>query len=78
MVEQFTVEECWTAGIAVADPETVPPLTEPVSASNLAVADDTGARLLESTTITINPGERIALVGGVNSGAEPSPRCWPG
>ena len=70
VVEQFTVEDMLDRRLQSPHPETVPPLTEPVSASNLAVADDTGARLLESTTITINPGERIALVGSVNSGAE--------
>ena len=70
MVEQFTVEEMLDRRLQSPHPEPVPPLTEPVSTSNLAVADDTGARLLESTTITINPGERIALVGSVNSGAE--------
>ena len=70
VVEQFTVEEMMDRRLQSPHLEAVPPLTEPVSTHSLSVADDTGARLLESTTITINPGERIALVGSVNSGAE--------
>jgi len=70
VVEQFTVEEMMDRRAQSLHPEPVKPLTEPLSVNNLTVADDTGARLLESTSITINPGERIALVGSVNSGAE--------
>ncbi len=70
VVDQFTTDDMLDSRLQKPREKEAPRLTVPLTVNNLSVADDTGARLLESTTITINPGERVALVGSVNSGAE--------
>jgi putative ABC transport system ATP-binding protein len=71
VVDQFTVDRLLPA--AAQDPAAPPPAIPADAAlgvAQLAVNDETGARLIENTTMTLAPGEQLALVGGTNSGAE--------
>jgi putative ABC transport system ATP-binding protein len=69
VVEQFDVRD-------IMAPETQPVTTDPghlgqpLSAQHLSLVDDTGAKLLESTSLTVHPGETVAIVGTPGGGAE--------
>ena len=70
VTEQFTVDEMIESELQNVVSEKVPPITEPISARNVAVIDDTGAKLIERASLTIGRHDQIALIGGSNSGAE--------
>jgi len=70
VVEQFTVEQIIDADRQTLIIEPVGPLTEPLQAVNLALTDDSGAKLLERVSIQIHPGETVAVVGTAAGGAE--------
>ncbi len=70
VVEQFSVDTIIDPKIQTIVIEHVGPITEPLGAVNLSLADDSGARLLERVSLQTKPGETVALVGTAASGAE--------
>src|SRR5690606_136613 len=48
----------------------VPPLQGDISFSNLALVDDSGAKLVQNLSCAIGLSDHIAVVGGMNGGAE--------
>lgn len=70
VIEQFSVDDLIKPELQEVVHETVAPITGNISANNIAVIDDTGARLIERASLTVSRDEQIALVGGANSGAE--------
>ncbi|MBB4008657.1 ABC transporter transmembrane domain-containing protein [Allorhizobium taibaishanense] len=70
VVEQFDVDHLVDARVhdVVATP--VGPLAEALVASNLILSDDSGARLLNSVSLSIAPNETIAIVGPNGGGGE--------
>ncbi len=70
VVEQFSVDSLVDPARQSIMIEPAGPLGESISIVNLTLADDSGARLLERTSLQIHPGELVALVGTAASGAE--------
>ncbi|TCL68349.1 ABC transporter ATP-binding protein [Rhizobium sp. BK251] len=70
VVEQFNVEKLIDARIQEVAPDTVGPLSHALVATNLTIADDTGARIVDHVSVEINPNETVAIVGGNGSGGE--------
>lgn len=70
VVDQFTVDKILPSDMQpIETTETVKP-GAPIEANQLTVNDETGAKLVEGATVAVRPGERVAFVGGANSGAE--------
>jgi putative ABC transport system ATP-binding protein len=70
VVEQFSVDHLINPAIQKVSTEPAPHLTSPLSAVNLTVSDDTGARVLDHVSVEMNPGESVAIVGESGSGGE--------
>jgi putative ABC transport system ATP-binding protein len=68
--EQFNIDAMIDPAVQSLQPQAPPPITQPISAIGVSVTDDSGARLLEPTSVTIRPSERIAIVGTAGSGGE--------
>ena len=62
VVEQFTVEDLIEPGIGALTVDDPGPMTNPLSAINLSIADDGGAMLLDRVSLQIKPGETVAMV----------------
>lgn len=70
VVEQFTIERIVDPRIQKLSPEAVAALAAPLSATNLSIADDSGAMLLEHVSLQVKPGEKIAIVSTPNGGGD--------
>ena len=70
VIEQFAPEGMIDPRLQAPVTGAVPPIAEPIEFQRLSITDDTGARLIESTSFTLRPRERVAAVGSVNAGAE--------
>lgn len=70
VVEQFKVDHLIDPAIQAVSFEATAPLDGPLSAINLTVADDSGARTLEHLSIQFAPGEFTAIIGGAAAGGE--------
>ncbi len=68
--EQFSPEPLKAAELQAATAGQIPRIDRAIEIKGLTVTDDTGARVLEPTDLTIAPGEWLAAVGEINSGAE--------
>ncbi len=68
--EQFNVEPLIDSRIQEIPTESIGPLTAALVVSNLAVSDDSGARLVDHVSVEIKPNETVAVVGPNGSGAE--------
>ncbi|MEQ1613113.1 MAG: ABC transporter ATP-binding protein, partial [Hyphomicrobiaceae bacterium] len=68
--EQFSPEPLKAAALQLATAGPVPRISEAIEIKGLTVTDDTGARVLEATDLTISPGEWVGAVGEINAGAE--------
>jgi putative ABC transport system ATP-binding protein len=68
--EQFDIEGMIDPDIQSLDVNTPAPLKHPIAALNLSLTDDSGAKLLERTSISISPGEHVAIVGTTGGGGE--------
>ncbi len=68
--EQFDVEGVLAPRLQLMDANPVHVPGQALSAVNVSLIDDSGARLLERTSLTINPGESIAVVGSSGAGGE--------
>ena len=70
VAEQFSVDAMVDSSLQAPQSEPVPPLTGRIEVANLAVTDDSGAKLIERAAFSADVGEHIGVIGGVNSGAE--------
>jgi len=70
VVEQFTVEDLIAPRIGALTVDDPGPMTDPLSAISLSIADDGGAMLLDRISLQIKPGETVALVSTATGGAE--------
>ncbi|RWM33515.1 ABC transporter ATP-binding protein [Mesorhizobium sp.] len=70
VVEQFTVEDLIEPRIGALTIDNPAPMTEPLSAISLSMADDGGAMLLDRISLQVKPGETVALVSTATGGAE--------
>ncbi len=70
VIEQFQPENMMEPELQAIPKEPVGPIKDGFTASRVGVVDDAGTRLLESATFKLAPGEQVAAVGNVNSGAE--------
>ncbi|MGI9464672.1 MAG: ABC transporter ATP-binding protein, partial [Aestuariivirgaceae bacterium] len=70
VIDQFSVDGLIEENLQQLVSEPVPPLREGFNISSLVVADETGANLVERLSIDIGLQHKIAIVGGLNSGAE--------
>ncbi|MDH3741458.1 MAG: ABC transporter ATP-binding protein/permease, partial [Hyphomicrobiales bacterium] len=70
VIEQFTVDDLIDEKLQELVPGEVPALADGYSVSNLVVADESGANLVERVSLDIGLNQKLAVVGGLNSGAE--------
>jgi putative ABC transport system ATP-binding protein len=70
VVEQFTVDRMLDAEAQKLDREAPPPLTGTLAVTGLSVSDEGGARLIERCSLTVEHGEKVALLAAPGGGAE--------
>jgi putative ABC transport system ATP-binding protein len=70
VVEQFTIARILDPAIQKLEAGPVPHIEREIVASGVSVRDETGASLLEPTSLRIMPGEAIAAIGVVGAGGE--------
>ncbi|MGF9694602.1 ABC transporter ATP-binding protein [Rhizobium sp. 0TCS1.26] len=70
VVEQFDVDGLVAPQVQDVVATAILPLSHPLVVSNLTLADDSGARLLNHVSLEIEPDETVALVGPNGGGAE--------
>ena len=70
VVEQFDVDNMLDDNQQRLPDGPVPPLAFPVEVNNVVVSDDAGNTLLNRARLTIDKGQRIAVLGSSNSGAD--------
>ncbi|RUW82596.1 ABC transporter ATP-binding protein, partial [Mesorhizobium sp. M8A.F.Ca.ET.023.01.1.1] len=70
VVEQFTVEDIIAPTIGALTIDNPGPMTNPLSAVGLSMADDGGAMLLNRISMQVKPAETVALVSTPTGGAE--------
>jgi putative ABC transport system ATP-binding protein len=70
VVEQFTIGKILDPALQKLDPESPPRIEREIAASGLSIRDESGATLLEPTSLRLAPGEAVAAVGPVGAGGE--------
>ncbi len=71
VIGNFAVDEMIDPSIqAVANGEIAKPISHPLAAVNLNLADESGAKVLEHANVQIEPGETIAILGAAASGGD--------
>jgi putative ABC transport system ATP-binding protein len=70
VVEQFTIAKILDPAVQKLDPATPPRIEREIAASGVCVRDESGATLLDATTVRIAPGETVAAIGPVGAGGE--------
>ena len=70
VVEQFTIGKILDAELQKLDPTPPPHIEREIAASALSIRDDSGATLLEPTSLRLAPGEAVAALGPVGAGGE--------
>ncbi len=70
VIEQFAPEHMVDPVVQEPTKGPIAPLTGDISVANLTVLDDTGSKLIDRTSFEAPLGEKIAVVGELNSGAE--------
>jgi ABC-type multidrug transport system fused ATPase/permease subunit len=70
VVEQFRPEAMLPAALQDLPAEAAPGLAGPIALAGVAVQEDSQTKLLESVTLTIEPGSRVALAGPPGGGRE--------
>lgn len=67
---QFDIEGMIDPRIQRLDPLTAAPFKEPIAVLNLSLTDESGAKLLERTSVSIRPGETVAILTTTGGGGE--------
>ncbi len=70
VVEAFTIAKVLDPEIQKLEPKAPSRIEREVTASGAVIRDESGATLLESTSVTLKPGEAVAAVGPVGAGGE--------
>jgi putative ABC transport system ATP-binding protein len=70
VTEQFKPENMFEEDLQVPLDRSAPRLEGPIVASNVGLVEDAHAKLLEGASFTIQPGEKVALVGPPGGGRE--------
>ena len=70
VIEQFEPAGLMTDEMQLHEPESQAPLSGDISASSVALADDTGGVLVDGASFVFPAQEHVALVGGSGSGKE--------
>ncbi len=70
VIDQFTVDNMMESQLQPVVTDRPDRLKGQFKISNLTVNDDSGARLLERLSMELNLDRKVAVVGGLNSGAE--------
>lgn len=70
VAEQFAVDNMVDSKLQAPTAQSIEPLSGKIDVGNLVVTDDSGAKLIERAEYSGDILERVAVVGGVNSGAE--------
>jgi putative ABC transport system ATP-binding protein len=67
---QFDIEGMIDPLIQRLDARTPASFKEPITVLNLSLTDESGAKLLERTSVSISPGETVAIVSTTGGGGE--------
>jgi putative ABC transport system ATP-binding protein len=70
VVEQFDVQNMLDESQQKLPDQPVPPLAFPVEVNQVTVSDDAGNVLINRVRLTVDKGDRLAVVGSSNSGAD--------
>lgn len=70
VVEQFRPEAMLAADLQDLPAEPAPGLSGPIVLAGVAVQEDSQTKLLESVSLTVEPGSRVALAGPPGGGRE--------
>lgn len=70
VMEQFQPVGLMEEARQLDEPENVSPVSGEISASNLSLADDTGAALVDGASFVLDASEHVAIVGGGGSGKD--------
>jgi putative ABC transport system ATP-binding protein len=70
VVEQFDVDGVLDPKLQALDGQSVAALKEPLSVAKVTYTDEGGTRVLDNATLSIQPGEKIAIVDAVGAGGE--------
>jgi putative ABC transport system ATP-binding protein len=70
VVEQFSVDNMIPDTVQSVSTDDLPLRTEALSAVNLSLSDDSGARLVSNVSLQINPGETVGIIGNAAGGGE--------
>jgi putative ABC transport system ATP-binding protein len=70
VVEQFTIGKVLAPELQKIDPNPPPHIEREIWASGLSIRDESGATLLEPTSVKLTPGESVAAAGLVGAGGE--------
>ncbi len=73
VIEQFQVENLIEPDLQKVPEGPVAVLADGLKVSRVGVVDDAGAKLIESASFSMDLGERVAVLGSINSGAETIP-----
>lgn len=70
VVEQFSIAKVLDPAVQQLNSATSAHIGRDISIANVSVSDDSGAILLEPTSLRLAPGESVAAIGPVGSGGE--------
>jgi putative ABC transport system ATP-binding protein len=70
VVEQFSVDNMIDKSVQEVNHDDLPLREEAISAVNLSLSDDSGARLLSNVSMQVKPGETVGVIGTAAAGGE--------
>jgi putative ABC transport system ATP-binding protein len=70
VVESFTIARILPEELQTLEAKDPPHIENEIAASGVSIRDESGASLLEPTSLRIQPGEAVAATGPVGSGGE--------
>jgi len=70
VVEQFTVSGLIDPKLQEVSKEPLAPIQGALAVNNLSAVDESGAKLIDKTSLTLAPGERLAVAGAAGGGGD--------